>query len=610
MGGFANGAGDNETVTRKLMIAFALASTPLAPLAAATDTAVESLAAVSQPVVSQPSANAIPALLPSAERDSYRSVFAAIRAGRWADASSRLDAMPTGLLTPFARAELFLARGSPKADGTALATLLGQAPELPQAQQIARMAQDRGAQALPELPVTRNLVSMPGASRRISARSNRSDAVAVMIGPKIIQFIKDDKPADAEALLTTQQAGLTPEALTEWQQRVAWSYYLTGDDTNARRLAVSAQGGAGEWTVPANWVAGLAAWRQRDYNAAGTAFDAVAAKARDYEMRAAGLYWAARSDMAAGRPERMQPKLRTAARLPETFYGLIAGSALNITSVANSLSLDGVAVEWQILSRYPNIRVAAALSEIGEGGYADQVLRHQARIGGNGEHGALLGLAARLNLPSTQIWLAQNGPSGTAMPASARYPMPTWAPQGGWRVDPALVYAHALQESQFRIDAVSRAGAIGLMQIMPGTAQQIARRKGEVVDRSMLNRPAVAFEYGQSYLEMLRDAVGTQGLLPKIIAAYNAGPGSVLAWNTKVRDGGDPLLFIESIPFAETRGYVATVLRNYGMYSRERGQEASCLKAMAQGLWPRFPGLPGKTAVSLKTTMSGLISAD
>jgi len=241
----------------------------------------------------------------------------------------------------------------------------------------------------------------------------------------------------------------------------------------------------------------------------------------------------------------------------------------------------------------------AALGEIGENAYADMVLRHQARIGIAGEHCALLNLATLLGLPATQIWLAQHGPMGAAVPVNARYPMPAWAPQTGWRVDPALIYAHTLQESQFRTDVVSPAGAIGLMQIMPGTAQRIAKAKGEIVDRSQLNQPAIAFEYGQSYLEMLRDNAGTQGLLPKIIAAYNAGPNSVLAWNSKVKDNGDPLLFIESIPFAETRAYVAIVLRNYWMYGREQGTAPASLKAMAQGMWPRFPGMPGKTAIRL-----------
>ena len=598
-------------MTRAALIALALTTAPVAPALAASEMALDALP-ISTAVTSKAApviqtTAGIPAQLKNFERDQYRAVFASIRSGNYADAAQRLDGMPEGLLTSFARAELYSAKGSPKVSGDALVALLNKAPELPQAEDIARLARGRGAEALPELPVARDLYRLPGASRRLAARTNRSDAVAMELRPQIIAMIKADQPAQAETLLLSRQTELTDEARTEWQQRIAWSYYLTGDDTNARRLAAQAQLGFGEWKVQADWVAGLAAWRQRDYAAAGLAFDAVTAHARDYEMRAAGLFWSARSDLAIGRPNWVQGKLRTAARLPETFYGLLSASSLGIKPAVDAPgTLSGaVSAEWQGLSRYPNVRVAAALSEIGEDAFSDEVLRHQARIGTPTDHAALLHLAAKLDLPSTQIWLAQNGPRGAAMPASARYPIPAWTPQGGWRVDPALIYAHALQESQFRVNAVSSAGAMGLMQIMPNTAQLIARKKGIAIDRSQLNQPAVAFEYGQSYLEMLRDMPGTQGLLPKIIAAYNAGPGSVLAWNYKVRDGGDPLLFIESIPFAETRAYVAIVMRNYWMYGQQQqGKAPASLKAIAQGMWPRFPGLPGKTAVRMDSASS------
>lgn len=584
-------------MTRTALLAFALmGASPMAASAVELSSVTPLTAAA--PVQTN---DGIPVQLKSTERDQYRAIFASIRAGNWADATQRLNAMPEGLLTPFARAELISAKGSPKASLLDIMAVLNRASELPQAPDLVRLARARGADATPDLPEVHDLYRFPGASRRLSARTNRSDAVAMELRPQIIALIKGDRPAEAEALLISRQAELTTEARTEWQQRVAWSYYLTADDANARRLAAEAQQGDGEWKVQADWVAGLAAWRQRDYAAAGAAFDAVTAHARDYEMRAAGLYWSARCDTANGRPNMVQGKLRSAARLPETFYGLLAASSLGIVQPGQAAPgmIGQIAAEWQTLSRYPNIRVAAALSEIGEDAYADTVLRYQARIGSGSEHAALLHLATRLELPATQLWLAQHGPSDASMPVSARYPIPAWTPQGGWRVDPSLVYAHALQESQFRTDVVSPAGAIGLMQIMPGTAQLIARRKGEVIDRSQLNRPAVAFEYGQSYLEMLRDMAGTQGLLPKIIAAYNAGPTSVAAWNYKLRDGGDPLLFVESIPFAETRAYVAIVLRNYWMYGNQRGKAPASLKAMAQGMWPRFPGMPGKTAIRL-----------
>ncbi|MCP4025993.1 MAG: lytic transglycosylase domain-containing protein, partial [Sphingomonas sp.] len=73
----------------------------------------------------------------------------------------------------------------------------------------------------------------------------------------------------------------------------------------------------------------------------------------------------------------------------------------------------------------------------------------------------------------------------------------------------------------------------------------------------------------------------------------------------QARDGGDPLLYIESIPFWETRGYVTTVLRNYWVYEAQTGKTASVSRAaLSQGLWPRFPGLPGAAAVRLTSSAS------
>ena len=69
----------------------------------------------------------------------------------------------------------------------------------------------------------------------------------------------------------------------------------------------------------------------------------------------------------------------------------------------------------------------------------------------------------------------------------------------------------------------------------------------------------------------------TGGLLPKVIAAYNAGPAPVIRWNSEIRDQGDPLLFMESIPYWETRGYVAIILRNYWIYEAQKGKNGGSM---------------------------------
>ncbi len=592
-------------MTLRIILAAALTATPA--IAHADDLNTPSGGTVYAPPITLAPAPApirdgdgIPDQLDGDQRAGYRAVFAAIRAGRWSDAQLQLDSMKPGPLHAIARAELYTARNSPRVEMTPLLALLAEAPELPEAEQIARMAKTRGATDLPVLPVAQRLVWFDAAPVRQRARSVKSDAAATEIALAIQPYVKSDNGPEAEALLDRFSPDLTPEALTEWQQKVAWIYYIAGDDTNARRVAAKAQDGAGTWAPQADWVQGLAAWRQQDCETADAAFERVATRAADTEMRSAGLYWGSRAEMACGRPDRVAAKLKAASQYNETFYGLLARSALGVED-KSSKGEAFVTQDWKALQHRPNVRVAAALVEIGENGLADQVLRHQAKFCNPGEHGALIRIAGLLSLPATQLWLSHNGPAGAQPLAEARYPAPNWTPDGGWRVDKALVFAHTLQESRFNAEIRSAAGAMGLMQVKTGAAIDVGRKRGVTYAASDLTKPSVNMEIGQSYLEQLRDQPFTQGLLPKVIAAYNAGPSPVQLWNSMSRDGGDPLLYIESIPYWETRGYVMTVLRNYWMYEQKDGRKSVSRAALAQGLWPKFPGLPGSPAIKLQT---------
>jgi soluble lytic murein transglycosylase-like protein len=541
-----------------------------------------------------------PAELSPDQRTLYREVFAAIDASDWLGASAKLAAAPEGPLHSIAYAELYLAKGSPKVELEPLLSLLAKAPEMPKADQIARLAAARGGTELPALPQTQSLIWQGGQPRRERAKATNGDLAAAELEKLVQPLIVADQPREAEALLVQQEAMLTPEARTEFQQRIGWSYYLLGMDADARRLSELARFGSGDWSVHGTWVSGLASWRMKDCRAAADAFGNVAGRSSDVELVAAAHYWASRAEMVCARPQQVQGRLRSAARHGETFYGLLAASALGIRTVNHTGLHDYKDREWVGIARKPNVRAAIALAEIDRDALADQLIRHQARIGGPGEHSALLHLAADLNLASTQYYLAHHAPRGATVNVAARYPRPDWRPARGWRVDQALTLAHVLKESDFRTRVVSPAGAVGLMQVRPGTAGDMAKKHGQPFHPSQLTDPASNLEFGQSYLEHLRDMGATGGLLPKVIAAFNAGPAPVIAWNARAFDRGDPLLYIESIPYWETRGYVPIVLRNYWVYEQASGKASVSRHALAQGLWPRFPGLPGANAVRIQ----------
>ncbi|HEY0627105.1 MAG TPA: lytic transglycosylase domain-containing protein [Allosphingosinicella sp.] len=539
--------------------------------------------------------------LNQSQRTNYREIFAAIRAGDWANAAARLDGMGDGPLHHVARAELYLAKGSPRVELEQILPLLARAPDMPQAAQLARLAETRGATDLPPIPQAQNLAWAGSQPRRARARPVKGDPIADSLEPQIQPLIVADQPAAAEALLQQSEFALSNEALTSFRQRIAWAHYLIGNYTAARTLALrGAREGSTEWAVHAEWVAALAAWRMNDCREAGQSFSLVGSRSGDQELSAAGHYWAARADMMCAHPERVQAHLRNAARHRETFYGLIAASALGIKDKNYSGLHDYRDPDWRRVAQRPNVRAAVALADIGEMRLADEFIRHQARIGGAADHDGLLHLAETMSLASTQYWLAHNAPRGTQVNASARYPMPNWQPTRGWRVDPSLAFAHALQESSFRAEVVSPAGATGVMQVRPGTAGDMARKRGEYFSPEQLKQPSANIEYGQSYLEYLRDYPSTGGLLPKVIASYNAGPAPISEWNARPSVmSADPLLYIESIPYWETRGYVPIVLRNYWIYEQKAGKGSTSRQALAQGMWPRFPGMPGATAVRM-----------
>lgn len=546
----------------------------------------------------------VPDQLSSSDRQYYGEVFAAIRAQNWTKASELLNSRDKGVLHEIARAELYLAANSPRVEMGPLLSLLNAAPELPHAERLASLATKRGATILPDRPSTVQMASFAGVTRRGKPRSVSDGSMPSTLAARIQDRIVADDPAGAAALLADQVDTLSPAARTELQQRVAWSYYIENQDVEALALAKAATTGGGDWVGEAHWTAGLAGWRLGDCAAALQGFEGTAANAWNEEIRAAGYYWASRAATRCRRPDLVQANLRAASQYGETLYGVLAAEQLGMDTSKSMRAPDFSDNDWKRLKDRPNVRRAIALNEIGESTLADQVLRHEAQIAGEGAHDPLLRLARDLSMPQTQMWLAHNGPQGSRPDAFARFPSPRWVPVDGWRVDPALVYAHTLQESNFRSDARSPADARGLMQVRPGTAQDMARARGESFDAGALYKPAVNLEYGQRYLEFLRDKPETQGLLPKIIAAYNAGPLPVSRWNAEITDGGDPLLFIESIPYWETRAYVGIILRNYWMYEKQAGVVSKSAQGLAQGLWPRFPHAGGMELVRVGTVLN------
>ena len=542
---------------------------------------------------------AVPSLLSQDDRAYYRQIFAAIDSKDWATVQKMLADRPDGPLHQQAKAEYYLASGSPRIELSELQAWLSQGTDLPDAEQISRLAMKRGAESLPALPSTQQFARLPSMPKRLRPSPIDDGTMPGPISAGILERIKNDDPMGARVLLDGIDAGLSTSARAEWRQRVAWSFYIENQDSAAYEMAQMATQGTGPWVGEAWWTTGLAAWRLGDFEAAADAFGKTAQLSENGELTSAAHYWRSRALVRQRRPELAAEALRLAAKRDETLYGMLAAEQLGMKMPEQHSAADFTRNDWQQLRASGNVRTAVQLAEIGEDGLADEVLRHQARIGDASQYAPLTRLARDLGLPSTQLWMAYNAPYGGKPEPATRFPTPKWTPAGGWKVDPALVYAHALQESVFQANVVSPAGARGLMQIMPSAARDHASEIGVQGSAGDLNKPEVNLAFGQRHLAMLSNAPGTQGLLPKVMAAYNAGISPVTRWNTEVKDQGDPLLWMESLPYWETRGYVNIVLRNYWMYERQAGGPSESRMALAQAMWPTFPGLAGSQGVRL-----------
>jgi len=278
-----------------------------------------------------------------------------------------------------------------------------------------------------------------------------------------------------------------------------------------------------------------------------------------------------------------------AAQEPRTFYGMLARRTLGLPS---GFAWENPAADASALAETAGGWRAMALVQVGQRGRAEEELRMLYR---RGRGNALLSQAiltfagqAGMTALATQVAAASQNEDGRPRDF-ARFPLPSLLPDGGYRVDPALLYALALQESRFDASAVSRAGARGILQLMPATASYIAgdpSLRGENAAR--LHEVGFGLELGQRYVHYLARHETVGGDLIRLLAAYNAGPGNLARWLPSAQHRQDPLLFIESIPINETRAFVQRVLSYSWVYASRLNLPAPSLDALAGGSFPRF----------------------
>ena len=288
-------------------------------------------------------------------------------------------------------------------------------------------------------------------------------------------------------------------------------------------------------------------------------------------------YWAGRAADAMGYDQLAATWYRTAAEHLTTYYGQLAATALGEPQLARALDEPTPsAAESDAFENQELVKVLHELSQIGATEYMRPfVLRLSDLAKSPGEHALLAHLALQIDRPDLAITVAKKASYAGVVLLAEGYPLSELPPGGS--VEHPLVLAMTRQESAFDRGAVSSAGALGLMQVMPATAKHIARALRIRFDKRRLTTDRhYNVTIGRAYLDgLLGDFSGSYVLA---IAAYNAGPNRVRQW---IRDYGDPrskdvdvIDWIESIPIGETRNYVQRVLENLQLYRLRMGDQA------------------------------------
>ena len=369
--------------------------------------------------------------------------------------------------------------------------------------------------------------------------------------------------------------------------------YLT-DDYNKQAFQWASKASLRSQDITASWIAGLAAWQMKQYKTAATYFKKVADSSnKDSWLKSAGAYWGYRANMKLKREKQAYQCLAKAAKYKRTFYGILATYKLNLPieynwtlfSYMNDFSQDGYINE--ILAS-PSLKRAILLLHAKQENLAEKELRYDYKNMSDKQKEVALFIANQYKMHALAISLSNElkDEDNDITYDVLAYPIPGWQPKGGWKIDKALILALMRQESSFRPQAKSPAGACGLMQLLPSTAAHITKNRSLRRNNTPLLEAEYNMEVGQRYVHYLLEKDYINGNLFYMMTAYNAGPGNFLKWEKKANYNNDPLLFIEVIPARETRLYIERVMANYWIYQSRFEQSLTGIKELSVGQWP------------------------
>lgn len=379
---------------------------------------------------------------------------------------------------------------------------------------------------------------------------------------------RDDKLGVREMLLI---APLNPPYPQKWWRQRELQVRRAIDENNirlAKQLLVNHGQSEGAEFADATWLLG---WLELQFlrapEKALVHFELMYNAVKFPVSRGRAAYWAARA-AAAAKPDMQQEWLRRACRYSTTFYGQLACRELGIEKIA--FDRDAKVGDDERRRFEQSLLARAARVAIRYGGL-DLASRLIGLAIENAESEAQAIFFAQIGAELSQDFLSVRAAKklhqqfGVALEKEG-YPRPK-TPEN-LPIERALALAIARQESEFDPLARSPSGALGMMQLLPSTARETAKKLQMAYSNSDLHEPMYNMTLGSHYLRRMIDSYSGSYIMA--IAAYNAGPGNVRNWSNQFGTPGNTLEgaidWIEKIPFAETRNYVQRVLENLQVY--------------------------------------------
>jgi soluble lytic murein transglycosylase len=378
-----------------------------------------------------------------------------------------------------------------------------------------------------------------------------------------------EKPADPERWYEMLLI-LANGAVEDRQWQTAYNIARQLDDAFApgTQLADQSYGVRDNYTSLA-WLAGRVALdRLHNSHNAVAMFYRYSLGGKSLQVATKGYYWAGRASLAAGRAADASAYFQRASLYPDLFYGQLALERLghSVPAPAAAAPVVPTAASRAAFAQKPLVQAVRQMIHYGRADEQALFVRALAEsLKTPSDRALALELARQLGRQDLAVWVTRAARNdGDAFYVRDAFPTLKSQPRSSW----SLANGIARQESSFDRNAVSWAGARGMMQLMPATAREQAGKLGVGYDGNRLYDPEYNVMLGSAYFQRMLNT--WDGSVPLAVASYNAGAGNVRKW---INAYGDPRTgrvdwvgWIEAIPYSETKGYVQRVIENSVVY--------------------------------------------